>query len=161
MSFSTATVVVLAAAIVLALAAALVRTWGAAYLGATVVKDPAMRAGALVAAGPYRYVRNPLYLGIGLHTLAIAILMPTSGAVFAIVAMVLFDLRLIGAEGVVSEGAAWGGVCGVLRAGAAAGACAAGSGGGVGRAGGVGDGAGGGDLSVGRVCCAGDDGVGI
>ena len=37
-----------------------------------------------MSAGPYRYLRNPLYLGTFFHTLALALLMPLSGAVFAI-----------------------------------------------------------------------------
>jgi len=43
-------------------------------------------------------VRNPLYLGTILHTLALALLMPPSGAVFCIVVVWILELRLIGAE---------------------------------------------------------------
>ncbi len=50
-------------AAVIMLAAALLRTWGSAYLGRGVVHDEAMHSDALHADGPYRYVRNPLYLG--------------------------------------------------------------------------------------------------
>jgi hypothetical protein len=49
----------------------------------------------VVAAGPYRYVRNPLYLGTMIHVLALALLMPPSGAIFMIVTLAVFQLRLI------------------------------------------------------------------
>jgi len=48
--------------------------------------------------GPYRHLRNPLYLGAWVNTLAVALLMPASGAVFTIVLIVLFQMRLILAE---------------------------------------------------------------
>jgi protein-S-isoprenylcysteine O-methyltransferase Ste14 len=92
LSFSTATVAVLVLGIFLAVVAAVVRTWGAAYPGAGVVH------GERVAAGPYRYMRNPLYVGTFLHTLVLGLLMPPSGAAFCVVAIGLFQLRLIGAE---------------------------------------------------------------
>jgi protein-S-isoprenylcysteine O-methyltransferase Ste14 len=98
MGFSAATIAVLSAGIALAVAAAAVRTWGTAYLGAAVVHDGGLVGGAVVAAGPYRYVRNPLYLGTVLHTLALCLLMPPTGAAFCVVAIVLVQLRLIGAE---------------------------------------------------------------
>lgn len=97
MSFSGATVAILLFGIVVALAAALVRTWGSAYLGISIVHSGGLH-GELVAAGPYRWVRNPLYIGTFLLTLALALLMPPTGAVFCIVGVWLFQLRLIGAE---------------------------------------------------------------
>jgi protein-S-isoprenylcysteine O-methyltransferase Ste14 len=88
----------LVAGILCALAAALLRTWGSAYLGTSIVQAPAMHGDGVVAAGPYRYLRNPLYLGIFLHTFALALLMPPSGAIFCILAIGLFQLRLIAGE---------------------------------------------------------------
>lgn len=84
--------------ILFSIAGAWLRTWGTAYLGTAVVNDSTMHGDTVVADGPYRYVRNPLYLGIWLHTLALALLMPPSGAVFAIVMIGLVQVRLIGAE---------------------------------------------------------------
>src|SRR6202048_1763270 len=46
----------------LILGAALFRTWATAYLRTEVVHDASQHSEALVADGPYRYVRNPLYL---------------------------------------------------------------------------------------------------
>lgn len=85
----------LAAATVCALAGAGLRTWGAAYLGTGVVHDTEMRSDRVVADGPFRHVRNPLYLGSWLNTLALALLMPPSGAIFTIAMIVFFELRLI------------------------------------------------------------------
>lgn len=98
LSFSSATIAVLVAGIVLAFVAAALRTWGSAYLGASVVHDAGMHGEQVVAAGPYRRMRNPLYVGTFIHTLALVLLMPPSGAVFAVVLTGLFELRLILAE---------------------------------------------------------------
>jgi protein-S-isoprenylcysteine O-methyltransferase Ste14 len=98
LSFSTATIIVLLLGIVWALKGAILRTWGTAYLSPSVVHDPALHGEAVIAAGPYRYVRNPLYLGNFIHTLALALLMPPSGAIFCILAINIFQLRLIAAE---------------------------------------------------------------
>jgi protein-S-isoprenylcysteine O-methyltransferase Ste14 len=94
-NISAAFNMLLVAAIVCAFAGAWLRTWGSAYLGTGVVHDLSMRGDSVVADGPYRHVRNPLYVGSWLNLLALALLMPASGAVFTIVLMVLFLLRLI------------------------------------------------------------------
>jgi len=78
--------------------AAALRVWGSAYVGATVVHSGSMHGDAMLADGPYRRTRNPLYLGTLLHTIGIAILMPVSGAVFAIVLIWIFQFRLALAE---------------------------------------------------------------
>jgi protein-S-isoprenylcysteine O-methyltransferase Ste14 len=97
-TFSAATLTVLALGILCALLAATLRTWASAYLGASIVQDGAMHGDGVVAAGPYRYLRNPLYLGTFIHTFALALLMPPTGAIFSILAIGLFQLRLIGGE---------------------------------------------------------------
>ncbi len=71
------------------------RIWGAAYLGYTTVHHGEMQAGAVMADGPYRYVRNPLYLGGWCMMAAMAFLMPPSGALFTMVLVTVFYLRLI------------------------------------------------------------------
>jgi protein-S-isoprenylcysteine O-methyltransferase Ste14 len=40
-----------------------IRTWGASYLSASVVWNPDARTDALLVDGPFRFLRNPLYLG--------------------------------------------------------------------------------------------------
>jgi protein-S-isoprenylcysteine O-methyltransferase Ste14 len=93
---STLTVTALGA--FFAIAGAVFRTWGTAYMSAGVVKDAAMHGGAVVADGPYRYMRNPLYVGTWLHTLMLVLLMQPAGAVFTVIAIGVFQLRLIGGE---------------------------------------------------------------
>ncbi len=72
--------------------------WGTAYLGFEVVHDGAMQAGQFVASGPYRYLRNPLYLGTLLLALGFSILMPPSGALVFLVGLCLLELALIRGE---------------------------------------------------------------
>jgi protein-S-isoprenylcysteine O-methyltransferase Ste14 len=98
LSLTGASNALLGAAILLVLLAAGLRTWAAAYLSVRVVKDVALQGSTLVADGPYRYVRNPLYLGAWLHVFALGLLMPPSGAVFAVLLSGVLQLRLIGAE---------------------------------------------------------------
>lgn len=93
-----ATILVTVLAIVFAFAGAALRIWGTAYLGPSVVQSSAMHAGRIMASGPYRYVRNPLYLGTWLFSIGISILMPPSGALLFLVANIVFYLRLILAE---------------------------------------------------------------
>ncbi|SFS02328.1 Protein-S-isoprenylcysteine O-methyltransferase Ste14 [Granulicella pectinivorans] len=96
-SFPVSTELVLVLGILCAALAAFLRTWGSAYLGSGVVKDGAMHAG-IVADGPFRFVRNPLYLGTFLHAVALALLMPPTGAIFAVLLTALVQARLIAGE---------------------------------------------------------------
>ena len=98
LSFSTSTITVLVLGILFAFAGAFIRTWGTAYLTPSVVQDGAMHGEGIIAAGPYRYLRNPLYLGTFLHTFSLALLMPPSGPLFCILAIGLEQLRLINGE---------------------------------------------------------------
>jgi protein-S-isoprenylcysteine O-methyltransferase Ste14 len=79
------------------------RLWGTAYITASVMKSRSMHAGgrhgeAMLADGPFRRTRNPLYLGTLLHTVGLALLMPPSGAVVAIVLIWIFQVQLALAE---------------------------------------------------------------
>jgi protein-S-isoprenylcysteine O-methyltransferase Ste14 len=93
-----ATFLVTLAALLCLVAGAILRVWGTAYLGSGVMRGSAMRGDQFVAAGPYRYVRNPLYLGAWLLALGVSILMPLDGAVFFLVTFSIFTLLLISAE---------------------------------------------------------------
>jgi protein-S-isoprenylcysteine O-methyltransferase Ste14 len=95
LTYNAAVLVLLGVAIVLTGLGAWLRLWGAAYAGSRLVPSG---AGGLLADGPFRHTRNPLLLGTLLHTLGIALLMPPSGAAFAVVTLGLFQLRLALAE---------------------------------------------------------------
>ena len=91
---------VTAGIVLLTAVAAALRLWGTAYLGAATVHHAEMQAGRVMADGPYRHVRNPLYLGSFFSVAAMAALMPASGAAFALGTAVILILRLIfGEEG--------------------------------------------------------------
>ncbi len=94
-SFTVATPVVIVAGILAAALGAVLRVWGVAYLGYGIVHHGEMQGGGVMAAGPYRYMRNPLYLGGWFMMLAISLLMPPTGALFVMVLVTIFYLRLI------------------------------------------------------------------
>jgi protein-S-isoprenylcysteine O-methyltransferase Ste14 len=94
-SFAAASPLVIVAAILVAAASVVLRVWGTAYLGPFTVTHAKMQAGALLADGPYRHVRNPLYLGSWCLFAAMAFAMPATGALFAMVLLTVFLLRLI------------------------------------------------------------------
>lgn len=98
LSFSAATNAVLIVAIVLVTVGAWLRVWGASYVGASVVQSRSMHGEAMLADGPYRRTRNPLYLGTIVHIIGISILMPPSGAIFCIALIWLLQVRLALAE---------------------------------------------------------------
>lgn len=89
--------IVLATALMIAVAAAAtwIRIWGTAYLGPHTVQNAEMKAGHVLADGPFRYVRNPLYIGTFLTIASVTVLMPPSGAAVTLVLMVVFLCRLI------------------------------------------------------------------
>jgi protein-S-isoprenylcysteine O-methyltransferase Ste14 len=98
MGLAAATLAVTLIALVCLVLGAILRVWGTAYLGSGVMRGEVMQGARLVAAGPYRYVRNPLYLGSWLVAFATAILMPPSGAAFFLLAFSVFVLFLISSE---------------------------------------------------------------
>ncbi len=93
--FTYSTPIVIVAGTLVAAAGAVFRVWGAAYLGYGVVHHADMQAGSVMAAGPYRYVRNPLYIGGWFMMAAISLLMPPSGALLTMVLVTVFYFRLI------------------------------------------------------------------
>jgi protein-S-isoprenylcysteine O-methyltransferase Ste14 len=89
-----ARIVIVTGALFVFLSAAL-RTWGTAYLRTEVVHDTAQHSEALVADGPFRYTRNPLYLGNLPMAAGIGVLASRSGFVFLLLANWIFVYRLI------------------------------------------------------------------
>ena len=93
-TFSTGTTALLILALLLALIAAALRISGAAWLGPSVVNSINMVAGGVMADGPYRFLRNPLYIGLWCMVGALAFLMPATGAIFSLVLITFFMIRL-------------------------------------------------------------------
>jgi protein-S-isoprenylcysteine O-methyltransferase Ste14 len=89
----TAPAVIVAGAL-FAATGAFLRIWGAAWLGPATVLNPQMKAGSVMADGPYRFVRNPLYLGLCSAIVALTLFMPPTGALFVLIAVPIFLLRL-------------------------------------------------------------------
>jgi protein-S-isoprenylcysteine O-methyltransferase Ste14 len=95
MTAAAAIDLVTALTILAAACAAAIRVWGTAYLGTTTVNNAEMKAGLVMAVGPYRRVRNPLYLGSWLMFAAISVLMPPTGALVAMILLTVVLFRLI------------------------------------------------------------------
>ncbi len=98
LGFQAATLVLLIAALVFVTLGAWFRVWGSAYVGASIVNSPAMHGETMLAGGPFRHTRNPLYLGTLLHTLGISLLMPPAGGIFTVAAIWILQIRLALAE---------------------------------------------------------------
>lgn len=90
--------ILLVAIALFAAAGATLRMWGASYLGASTVQRGGMVGDGIVADGPFRYTRNPLYLGTILHTVALCSLMRPEAAVLCLLLITVLQFRLIGRE---------------------------------------------------------------
>ena len=84
-----------ALALVLMLAAYALRVWGSGYLNAETVWELDVRTDALITAGPFRFTRNPLYLGNLLMALGFGALAPFYGWIFIVVACTAYVMALI------------------------------------------------------------------
>jgi protein-S-isoprenylcysteine O-methyltransferase Ste14 len=87
----------------LALLAAWIRTWASAYLHSSVVKDAELHADRLVADGPYRHLRNPLYFGTVLLGISFGLIASPTGFFVLVAGLTVFVVRLIGREEAVLE----------------------------------------------------------
>jgi protein-S-isoprenylcysteine O-methyltransferase Ste14 len=76
----------------------LIRAWGAAYLRADVVHDSSVRTERLVADGPFRYTRNPLYFGLLIGVFGAGPLFSRAGWVVQMALASVFCYRLIRRE---------------------------------------------------------------
>ena len=93
--FSVAVPVVIVVGALFAAIGAILRVWGTAWLGPGTVIHSRMKAGTVRADGPYRFVRNPLYIGLWFMLAAMTLLMPPTGALFVLIVVPVFLLRLI------------------------------------------------------------------
>ena len=89
---------VLAAGALVTALGALTRTWGTSYLKASVMSDSAVHSERLLADGPFRFVRNPLYFGSILVGLGVGLMLNPLGWLWLVPALTIFYLRLIGLE---------------------------------------------------------------
>jgi protein-S-isoprenylcysteine O-methyltransferase Ste14 len=71
------------------------RVWGSSYLNARTVWDLDARTDALVTDGPFRYTRNPLYLGNVLMAFGFGALAPLWGWAFIVIACTAYVVALI------------------------------------------------------------------
>jgi protein-S-isoprenylcysteine O-methyltransferase Ste14 len=90
--------IVFGVAALIVLVALALRIWGSAYLRQEVVHDHAVHSEILHADGPYRHVRNPLYLGNILMAWAMSFFLPVIGWPVVVIGVPLFCYRLIGRE---------------------------------------------------------------
>ena len=86
---------ILAVGVLIVTLAALVRSWAEAYLHSSVVHDSELHSDRLVADGPYRRVRNPLYLGNILLAVGMGLMASRTGFFVLVAATVPFVYRLI------------------------------------------------------------------
>ena len=74
------------------------RVWGSSYLGGGVVHGSAIVTDDLTVSGPYRYTRNPLYLGLSLYALGIAMLGPPLTVAIVFIGIDVLQYALIFSE---------------------------------------------------------------
>jgi protein-S-isoprenylcysteine O-methyltransferase Ste14 len=86
---------IFAIAALFCVANAAVRTWGTAYLNPEVMVDMQLHTTRLVADGPYRYLRNPLYFGNILLAIGFGLMASRIGFFILVLGIVAFDYRLI------------------------------------------------------------------
>ena len=86
---------ILGAGVLIVTLAALVRSWAEAYLHSSVVHDSRLHSDRLVADGPYRRVRNPLYLGNILLAVGLGLMASRTGFLVIEAATLPFVYRLI------------------------------------------------------------------
>lgn len=86
---------IFAIAALFCIANAAVRTWGTAYLHPEVMVDKRLHTSRLVADGPYRYVRNPLYFGNILLGVGFGLMASRIGFLILVVGMIVYSHRLI------------------------------------------------------------------
>jgi len=77
---------------------AAIRAWGTSYLRTAVMHDKRVHSERLLADGPFRYVRNPLYLANVIGGAGIGLLASRTGFFVLAFGLLVFCLRLISHE---------------------------------------------------------------
>lgn len=80
------------------LAAFILRAWGAAYVSSYAVMKKEVHTEKLIIGGPYKYVRNPLYLADIIGGIAIAAAFPIQGFLIMAISLPLHSLLIAGYE---------------------------------------------------------------
>ena len=70
------------------------RVWGSSYLHAGIVWSADARSDEFFVAGPFRFVRNPLYLGTIFLAIGVGLMAPPVGCAFIIAANLVFIVML-------------------------------------------------------------------
>jgi protein-S-isoprenylcysteine O-methyltransferase Ste14 len=86
---------VYAAMLALAAGCFAIRFWGSSFLHASIVWSGNARTDSLIVAGPFRYTRNPLYLGNCLLALSMGAFAPLSGWIVINLLNLFFVFALI------------------------------------------------------------------
>lgn len=74
---------------------ATIRAWAGSYIRANVLQDSKVRTEKLVADGPFRYTRNPLYLGILLGVFGAGVMCSPAGWAVQVGLAIALVYRLI------------------------------------------------------------------
>jgi protein-S-isoprenylcysteine O-methyltransferase Ste14 len=82
-----APVLQIAAPTLLMLAGMALRAWGTSYLRGHVMMDRRLHTDRLIVAGPFRWCRNPLYLGNVLFAAGFGLYLPPPGLLLAVAGM--------------------------------------------------------------------------
>lgn len=77
-------------ALAVCVAAMALRVWGGSYFRGSTVSHEDAQTDALIVAGPFRFVRHPLYLGNLLLAVGLGAAAPLAGWIFIIVGNVVF-----------------------------------------------------------------------
>ncbi len=88
-------VVLFAVGTAMVAAAALIRTWAASYLHSSIIHDAALHGEQLVADGPYRHLRNTLYLGNMFLAVGVGFLASRSGFAVIVLGNLIIVYRLL------------------------------------------------------------------
>jgi protein-S-isoprenylcysteine O-methyltransferase Ste14 len=90
--------VILAVATLIVFLGWALRLWGSSYLSAEVVWNRDALQNRLLVDGPFRYVRNPLYLGNILQAIGVGVLASPVGWAFIVIGNIWFSAMLAAHE---------------------------------------------------------------